>query len=211
MRKQTLLLTAAIGVAGAATTMAQVYSVNAVGYVNQTLVHGSQIIANPLDAGAGNNTVVKLFPGVPDGTFVYKYDMAVGFIGNNYDAGWGDEAMTLVPGEGAFVVLPGTAADLKITYIGDVALGSASNMQLKKGLQLVGSKVPQAGKIEQDLKFPVADGDFIYRWDIPTQAYVGYNYDAGWGEEPTIAVAEGFFVQKANDANWDRNFSIAGP
>src|SRR3954468_1352288 len=48
MRTKTLLLTAALAAAGAASAMAQnVYSVNAVGYVNKSVVHGYSIVANP--------------------------------------------------------------------------------------------------------------------------------------------------------------------
>jgi hypothetical protein len=190
--------------------MAQVYSVNAVGYVNIELKPGLQLIANPLDAGAGNNTIEKLLPGVPDGTFVYKWDKATSnYLVNNYDLGWGNASMTLAPGEGAFVVLPQGATPVKVTFVGEVPLGAASNMQLTQGLQLVGSKVPQAGLIETDLKYPVADGDFIYRFDYATQNYIVYNYDLGWGTQPTISVGEGFWVAKNNTADWNRNFSIA--
>ena len=49
MRTKTLLLTAALSAAGIASSMAQVYSVNAVGYVNTPLVTGFNLISNPAE------------------------------------------------------------------------------------------------------------------------------------------------------------------
>ena len=48
MRTKTLLLTAALSAAGIATSMAQVYSANAVGYVNKLIPTGFSMIANPV-------------------------------------------------------------------------------------------------------------------------------------------------------------------
>jgi hypothetical protein len=80
MRTKALLLAAAFAAAGVATSVAQVYSVNAVGYVNVTLPPGFSLVSNPLNAGTGNNTVSKLFSniqgGVPGGTRVFIYDSA---------------------------------------------------------------------------------------------------------------------------------------
>src|SRR6266851_4855036 len=50
MRTKTLVLTAAISAAALATSMAQVVSVNAVGYVRVTVAAGNlQLLANPLN------------------------------------------------------------------------------------------------------------------------------------------------------------------
>jgi hypothetical protein len=194
--------------------MAQVYSVNAVGYVNVTLKKNIQIVANPLDAGAGNNTIAKLLgTGLPDGTLVYKY-VGNTFKGYSFEFGeWNAEAATdtLMPGEGAFVILPGTAADTTVTFVGEVAQGAASNMGLVAGVQLIGSKVPQAGKLQGDLKFPAADGDLIYQWNYAGQTYAGSAFDFGeWAPpgDPSVAVAEGFWAVKAGAGAWDRNFSV---
>jgi len=218
MRTKTLILTTALSVAGAATTMAQVYSVNAVGYVNKTLVPGFQMVANPLDAGAGNNTVAKLFAGVPAGTVVYKYS-AGSFAINDYDpdtygaAGWADTAQTLVPGEGVFLKLPGTA-NVTITFVGEVMQGSLSN-PLPAGFSIRSSQVPQSAALDAVLKFPVANGDFIYQFNATTKAYVISDYDTdsygpqGWAAAaPAPAVGEAFWVKKLAATNWVRDFSV---
>src|ERR1041385_7866265 len=110
MRTKTLLLTAVLTAAGAASSFAQVvYSQNAVGYVTLTLKPGFQLVANPLNnTSANGNTVSNLFAACPDGTTVYAYDNAAGkFNGNGKDFGeWANPNATLSPGEGAFVLLP---------------------------------------------------------------------------------------------------------
>jgi len=218
MRTKTLILTTALCAAGAATTMAQVYSVNAVGYVNKTLVPGFQLVANPLDAGAGNNTVAKLFAGAPAGTTVYKYT-GTGFDVNDYDPdtygaqGWADPAQTLVPGEGAFVKLP-AGANFTVTFVGEVAQGSLSN-PLPKGFSIRSSQVPQSAALDTVLKFPIANGDFIYQYDTAAKAYVTTDYDTdtygpqGWATTaPSPAVGEAFWVKKIAAVNWVRDFSV---
>lgn len=218
MRTKTLILTTALSVAGAATTMAQVYSVNAVGYVNVTLVPGFQLVANPLDAGAGNNTVAKLFAGAPAGTTVYKYT-GTGFDVNDYDPdtygaqGWADIAQTLVPGEGAFVKLP-TGANFTVTFVGEVMQGSLSN-PLPAGFSIRSSQVPQSGALDTVLKFPVANGDFIYQFNTTTKGYDVSDYDTdsygpqGWASAaPVPKVAESFWVKKLAAVNWVRDFSV---
>jgi len=79
MRTKTLLLTAALSAAGLLPSTAQVFSVNAVGYVNQTVPAGKQaILTNPLN-GTDNkiNTIMPL----PNnagyaGCAVFRYDSA---------------------------------------------------------------------------------------------------------------------------------------
>src|SRR5436853_7293303 len=126
MRTKTLLLTAALSAAGVATSMAQVFSVNAVGYVNKTVPKGNKlaVISNPLDAGAGNNTIGNLFKGVPDGTQVYKYTGTT-FVTATFDSlenaflPADAAATTVVPGEGVFVRNT-SAADITVTFVGEV-------------------------------------------------------------------------------------------
>ena len=108
---------------------AQVYSVNVVGYVNSTLKPGFNLISNPLNNTAtGGNTVGTIFgSALPDGSAVYK------FVNGGYEAvnafsdmfGWDTPGQTLVPGEGVFVFLAGSA-DVTVTFVGDVNQGALS-------------------------------------------------------------------------------------
>src|SRR5688500_5525594 len=104
MRTKTLLLTAALCAAGAATSMAQVYSVNMVGYINQSIPAGFSMIANQLN-NSPDNRIATLFPAPADGTRIYKFD-GTGFIIMDYvDGQWSAQALTetLGPGEGAYI------------------------------------------------------------------------------------------------------------
>jgi hypothetical protein len=206
MRTKTLLLAAAFSAVGAATAMAQVYSVNAVGYVNTALKKGFNLIANPLDAGA-DNTVAKLLAGVPDGTVVYTYAPGSGYSVNTLDLGeWSNPNATLVPGQGFFVRTPSAVT---VTFVGEVKQGNLST-PLAKGFNLVASQVPQAGKISTDLKLSVADGDLVYKFNADTQGYQIFTFDIGeWDPaEPTLAVGEGCWVRKGAAGSWDRTFSV---
>jgi hypothetical protein len=211
MRTKTLLLTAALGAAGVASAVAQVYSVNAVGYVNTTAVPGYNLIANPLDAGAGNNTVAKLLTGVPDGSIVYTYSATGGFALNTLDLGeWTAPNATLEPGQGFFLRLSG-AANVTVTFVGEVPQGTLST-PLVAGFNLVSSKVPQAGLVGTDLKLTVADGDTVYTFS-PATGYTIYTFDlAAWDpSEPTIAVGQGIWVRKVAAGSWNRTFSVNNP
>src|SRR6185436_7382863 len=95
MRTKTLLLTAAIGVAGVASSFAQaVYSVNAVGYVNVSVAKNPSsattflLVANPLNSGG--NTIGEVLPNVPDFTILFTFNNTSGqFEGAfTYLGGW---------------------------------------------------------------------------------------------------------------------------
>src|SRR5262249_34530172 len=124
MRTKTLLLIAAFGAAGVATSMAQVYSVNAVGYVNKTIPKGGfAMVANPLDAGGTNNAVRALFKGVPDGFQVFFYDTTAGkYKTATFDDLSGDfigdgAGQIVLPGQGVFAKNP-TTSDVTVTFVG---------------------------------------------------------------------------------------------
>jgi hypothetical protein len=187
----------------AATAQTPVYSVNVVGYVNVTLVPGFNLIANPLVAQT--NTVPELFKGVPNGTVVYKFDPATGYVANNYNFGkWGQPSMTVVPGEGVFVKNP-TQTNIVITFVGEVMTGALSN-NITAGFQILSSQVPQAGQLDTDLKLPVANGESAYLF--VNGAYVVHNYNFGkWNKAPVVDVAQAFFFKAAAAKTWTRDFN----
>jgi hypothetical protein len=209
MRTQLILTTAAIGVASSLGAIGQVYSVNAVGYINITVPAKSYVLAaNQLNSGG--NKVSEVLPTAPDGTVLFKYRQATGFSANGVEFGeWTDPNQVIAPGEGFFLQNNG-AAPLTVTFVGEVPQGTL-NTALAKGLNLISSQVPQAGKLVADLKFPAVDGDVIYQWDAAAQGYKapnGVEFGEFSGGEPTIAVGEGFFVSKFADTSWSRTFSV---
>lgn len=204
-------MAAAIGLAGVAGANAQVYSVNAVGYVNTALVQGFNMINNPLVPE--DNLVSTLFADLPNGGIVYKYvdagDGTFTWEANALQFGnWSVPTQTLDPGEGAFVNSP---SPVTITFIGEVAQGDASNITIPGGLSVVSSATPRAGLLE-DLGFPTASGDTVYRWNT-AKTPPGYdafsNFFGTWSPAaPEVAVGEAVFVQKAAEAAWNQDFDV---
>jgi len=198
---------------------APVYSANVVGYINITAPVGLSLIANQLDNKNGNK-LADVISSLPDGSFVHFYvGGAAGFKSISYFGGFEDPGdATLAPGGGAFLEIPaGTAeADRKVTFVGEVLQGAASNGSVPKGLSIVSSKTPRAGKVSTDLKFPSGgdlDGSLLYRY-INTAAKKDYEASSifgGWeGVEPSVAVGESFFFFSAagSAVAWNQDFTV---
>lgn len=216
MRTKTLLLIAAVGAAGAATSMAQVFSVNAVGYVNKSIpANGFALIANPLNAAT--NTVNALFAGVPAGFQVYLYTPGTGYAVATFDDLEGAfvpanvASQTITPGHGVFAKNP-TAQPVTVTFVGEVPQGHLVT-PLVAGLQIVSSQVPQAGTAK-DLGLVGADGDQVYQFNAATQKYNVSTFDGlsnDWSPAlGQLEVGDAFFLKKvAADPNgWVRDFNV---
>ncbi len=231
MRTKALLLAAAFAAAGAATSMAQVYSVNAVGYVNVTLPSGFSMVSNPLDAGAGNNTVKKLFSniagGVPNNSRVYLFSNATGAYTtvtyNSILGGWngpaGSADSEINPGSGAFFQNT-TANPLTLTFVGEVKQGANLSNPIKVGFNIIANQVPQAGKLDAfaNSTFPGNNGDRVYRFNPSTGAYQTFTFNSilgGWSPAlPSINVGESFFYFRGGangDTAWTRSFNVNNP
>lgn len=214
MRTKTLLLTAVLGVATLASSYAQVYSVNAVGYVNVTVKAGAfQILANPLNQPT--NTIPAVLPDVPANTVVYIFDPATSAYTQatkRASGAWtGTAAAALLnPGQGFFIKNAGTA-DMTITFVGEVPTG-ALKTPFVAGYNLIASKVPQAGKVKTDLGLPAVTNDQVFLFKDGAYLSGTLRASGAWtgttGGEPTVAVAEGFFYKATAAGSWDRTFSI---
>ncbi len=187
--------------------MAQVYSVNAVGYINLSIPAGFSLIANQLDAGTGNNIVSKLFTTLPDGTTLYKFSGGA-YIINGYsaDAGWDLPNMTLAPGEGTWIRNPGTAA-ISVTFVGNVPQGTLTT-PVPAGFSIISSQVPQSAQLDTVLGFPVVDGDTVYFYRTGKYVIDPYSADAGWDTPPIPNVGESFWVRTVVAKTWTRTFSV---
>jgi hypothetical protein len=215
MRTKALLLSAVLAALGVASTQAQVFSVNVVGYVNVTVpsrpTGAFAMITNPLDQGAGNYTVASLIPAPPEGTVIFKYINGAYDPANVFELGeWGNPNQTLEPGQGAFIKVPANQA-LTITFVGEVRQGAASNRNLVAGFNMVGSLVPQGGGLSTVLEFPAAEGDVVYKYNTANQGYDPvYVYELGdWGpSEPSVDVGGAVFIKIAAARAWNRDFSV---
>jgi hypothetical protein len=219
MRTKTLLLTAALGAAGVATSMAQVYSVNMVGYINKQIPVGFSMIANQLN-NTPDNKVTTLLPAPPNGTTVYKFNGS-GYDVIQYLGAWeGDDLnMTLNPGEGAFI---GTTTAFNNTFVGEVVL--TSSVPLRQGFSVISSVLPQSLPLtaatpgagaNTHLNFPVQNGDTVYQFTgsgYQVDQYLSGAWEGDSGNvPPTPDIAESFFFGRTAAAgNWTRTFSV-GP
>jgi hypothetical protein len=194
-----------------------VYSVNVVGYHKRTIPSGFSMFANQVDGT--NNTVEALFPSPDVGTKVYKFN------GTGFDiaerlgppsfpfAFWQNGALTLNPGEGAFIFNPsGTITNI---FAGEVLTGSITN-PLPAGFSIKSSKLPEAGSIGTQLGLPTAVGDKVYKYNVGTGQYDTFELlgppafpFSFWGpSEPNVAVGDSFWVFKGASADWVRQFSV---
>lgn len=232
MRTKTLLLTAAVITAGIAASQAQVYSVNAVGYVNVTVGNGYNLIANPLNGT--NNNVNTVIPTAPDSSLIFKWNnnsqgfppstTFFDFGAGNPDTGWydGDNKSSLVlnPGDAIYFVNPG--AQTTLTFVGDVPQGNNLTVPVGANYGFYSSIVPRQAGLTA-LNFPAADSMLLFFFNQAQQRYnqsltyfdfgVG-NPDSGWYDgdnkvDPAPAVGQGFLIYNPSTArNWTQSFTV---
>ena len=188
--------------------MAQVYSQNAVGYINLNLPQGFSMIANQLKTA--NNTLAEVLPAPPAGTLIYKLVGANFVIGtfDEFDLNWGANAnLAMGPGTGFFIALP-TAAT--ITLVGEVPQGILST-PTPTGFSLIGSQVPQAGPVTT-LGLVAGLGDTLYKFANNNYTIFNFDeFDAMWLPSiPNLGVGEGFYLNRVpgSPTTWTRTFSV---
>lgn len=213
---------------------AQVWSVNAVGYVNLSLEPGLNLIANPLNSWSASsnsapvlnhlNTLMPL-PDSADGTVIFRFDPVTQRYRDavTFFAGFGwypasgdtnDPVMILPPGEG-FFIQPAGPTPLDVTLVGEVLQGHLVN-PIPPNDSLKASLVPQTGLLASQLAFPSTEGDRISHWDTASQRFNPPTVYLGgvWlPEEPLLNVAQGFRIRRdpllaATDRWWVRDFSV---
>jgi len=216
MRTKALLFAAVLASAGVASSLAQVYSVNVVGYINKPLPVGFSMVANQLNASP-DNKVTTVFPAA-EGLTIFKFDGATGGYQQLavVDGAWeGDNLdMTVSPGEGVFAYTP-TATN--ITFVGEVQL--SSTVAVGTGFSIISSAIPAvlplSGAAPGGAEFPIGEGDVVYQYNPATGGYTQSSYiDGAWEGDlgtdvPAPAVAEAFFFYNAGAAkNWVRTFTV---
>jgi hypothetical protein len=176
MRTKTLALSALLGALTTASVVAQtnVYSLNAVGYINVTLYPGYNIITCPLICSPDNTigTLLNNSNGAFQGTghpilHAQVFQLSANNLPNTTDTsgnsggnGWeSGGTITINPGQSVYFFNPeplGTGSNMVATWVGTVPQNStALSSQLPTGLtnylapgyNLVGSIVPAVGDI----------------------------------------------------------------
>jgi len=198
MRTKTILLSGVVAALTSASLMAQVYSLNAVGYINVTIPPGFSIIANQLNTT--NNNLSPLLDSQINPYGVSGLNLCVFYKFNNATATYTtlnpdyfsvntipwDQTIasntTLNPGEAVFVRSFNTT-NVTVTFVGTVLQGPLTNTTIAgPGFNLISSMVPQAGRLDLDLGLPEVDNDDIYVYNAsntssPQSENLGYiNY-----------------------------------
>jgi len=220
MRTKTILCAAALA-AGVASSMAQVYSLNVVGYVNVPYTDVGNFYLSSVPVNSTNNTLKELLPTCPDGTIIGLWSTAnqdfssVSPFYSTSDNNWHPN-INLAPGQGFFV---GPAGPFTNTYVGEVKQGSVTNAILGGGnFDCIGSSVPLGGGFSNVLdQYPALDGDVIGIWSEPAQDFSSISpfystSDNKWHPDfPTVNfnVADGFFLARGGGpVNYVRTFSV---
>ena len=204
MRTKSLIITAVLGFAGVASSIAQstnVYSVNAVGYINKDLPVGFTMIANQLNTT--NNTIGNLLTTLPNGSNFYKWNGSGFDIATYFFGAWDQPNITLNPGEGGFVNIA-TAAT--VTFVGEVPQGTLAT-SVPTGFSIRSSQVPQAGPVDT-LGLVVNNGDNLYKWNGSQYDIFTFFFGAWSPSTPTVSVGESIFLNASAPATWNRTFSV---
>jgi len=217
-----MLLSALLGTLGSVSLMAQtnVYSLNAVGYINVTIPPQYSIISCPLFASPDNtlSNLLNASTGTYKGFKFFPWDTATGSYGPSDSASalkWlGGGTETLNPGQAGFIFNPGSSA-VTVTFVGTVPSGALPN-PLYPGFNLLSSILPTDGTLTNgllDFNNAVSkDKAFVFSPD--TQGYVTYNTKASgaWIVAPVLTnLASGFFYfnsQTTVTNSWVENFSV---
>jgi hypothetical protein len=227
MRTKTLFLTA-LGSLSALGLMAQtstnVYSLNAVGYINVTVQPGFNMIADQLWASGGNSVsnVLSDSNDSLDGVTIYKWT-GTSFITDNANnqvysspSGWsagGQE--TLNPGEAIWFEATNT---MTLTFVGTVPQGT-NTVLLNTGFTMASSPVPQSGDLVTVMGLTnETSGDTVFVYNNPG-GYTTYNYNVntgstGYGDnwlppgDPMVNVGQGFWYEASAPINFTRVFSV---
>jgi len=240
MRTKTLVLTA-LGSLSALGLMAQtstnVYSLNAVGYINVTVAPGFNMIADQLWA-SGGNAISNILNDVNDNldeVTVYKW-LGTNFLIDNANAnvypsptGWEYGNETLNPGEAVWFQNPWNT-NMTLTFVGTVPQGT-NTVTIGVGFTMASSPVPQSGDLVTVMGFTNENsGDSVYVFNNPG-GYTTYNYvpatgSVGYGDNwnvptgPTIAtnapgygdpqvnIGQGFWYQTGTANAFTRVFSV---
>jgi hypothetical protein len=237
MRTKTLILSGLLAALSGASLMAQVYSLNAVGYINVDVPPGWSMIADQLyltnqqtaqsiDAVFGpqllNGTSTSADPYVNCEIFAWAngaFQPAL-FVTQqpNQAADWSSptfaQETTFNPGQGAFIYNPN--ADFQITFVGQVPQGTVTN-QMVQGFNLVSSIIPQSGAVDIDLGIQPAALDEVFLWQDGAYEAVNIcvsvtssatNWSYGYSSTNFVGSSFFYYAESATPNPWIRTFNI---
>jgi hypothetical protein len=215
-----MVLSALLGTLGSVSLMAQstnVYSLNAVGYINVTVEPGFNIISCPLIASPDNtlNTVLSDTNGQYKHFQFYTYNPGTGGYTEDIGLGGGWAAggtETLNPGQAAWLYNPSNA--VTVTFVGTVPSGTNSVTLVADSFNLISSWLPTSGDIVTNSLMDFTNGvhlDQAYVWNASTSNYTeSIKLPNGWTTDPIQDIGGGIFYLNKQSTNnyWTESFSV---
>jgi len=222
MRTKTILLTAAVCAAGVASSVAQVYSVNIVGYVNVPFTTAFKMVANPLDAPT--NSLANTIKTPPPQSNFYEWNGA-GFNIYVYApaspaGGWTLNLST--PADAPFA--PGGGGLFKAnapftnTFVGEVRQGNLTNAY-PVGYSIRSSQVPLAANanvLGLTAAFSPPPAQNVLKGNnLDPFGYITYTRGLpatfppdGWSPStPSLEIGEAVFINATVGGNWTQSFT----
>jgi hypothetical protein len=211
MRTKTLLIAAAALAAATISSQAQtVFSANVVGYVNVVCPANTLVLtSNPLDDGT--NTANDLLGSLPNKSQIQLWNGS-GFTGITKGAGGFTPNPSIPVGTGFFVK---AASNFTNTFVGNVVPvvgGTSTNNLPLNTLILVGSTLPVGGTFNDvgtntlNLIATLPNKSQIQTWN--GTGFTGFTKGAaGFSPNPSLSVAQGFFIKSASATNWTQTLS----
>jgi hypothetical protein len=204
--KKTLLIAAAALVAGVISSEAQVYSANIVGYVNVVMPAGALVLtSNPLDDGT--NTADSILANLPNKSALETWNgsgftviakTSTGFAGNP----------SIPVGTGFFVK---SFSNYTNTFVGNVVPAPGGNQATvnlpANTLVLVGSTLPVSGTFNDvgtnaiNLIATLPNKSALETWNGSSFNVIAKT-STGFAGNPTLSVAQGFFLKSFSATNW---------
>jgi len=210
-----------------------VYSLNAVGYINVTVQPGFNIVSSPLisvDTAGNTNAISNI---LNNATGTYKKWQFWGFTGGVYSEAVGNatewvqgtasSALTLAPGSAAWLYNPG-ANPSNITFVGTVPSGTLVNTLVSNSFNLVSSILPTSGDIVTNPLMAFTTGtkkdqmwEYVpgvagaagkYTEAIYTTKWTGGTDPTGDPVQPTIGSGFWYLNNQSTNNNWVENFSV---
>jgi len=181
-----------------------------IGFVSVFLPPGHAMIANPLTGTS--NTLRTLLPQMPDGTQISRFDpLHYQLTDNKVTSGrWLRPEERLEPGDGAIFFNP-TSESMTRCFTGTV-IHEPRFVSIAGGFSIRSSILPLSGRLDTDLRFPMAPGDVIHVFDRAIQDYSIHEYGPrGWQSAPPILDAgQSFWVAKQQAAIWTQQLLPGG-
>ena len=175
-----------------------------VAYVNVSINHRAQLICNPLSHMANRIDQLQSLAELPEGTRLVTFDGRNWSTNEYLQGAWTLPEITLSPGGGALLFGP---TNRVLTWAGSVLQGELKVL-IPAGGSLRSSPALLSGKLSERLLFPKVTGTKIYNVDDSGQLVLRATCsDTGWEpEEPTLTVAETFYVDAPHEFIWSLAF-----